>query len=226
MPRHTSSKTTPEDPSREHWSGEDEQQLLERVKLTEAAFEDAMLRLSRYYSKVDRPGTALSYMERLNGCTSDPEKKAFCLLSMGQLMEQSREYDTALEYYRQAMMLEPSNSTSWYFIHNNMGCCLNHTERFEEAEGYCRDAIRIDPGRYNAHINLGVSLEAQDRFIDAARSFLDAIKANADDLELVQHLEELVSDHEEIASDIANIEQFLKTYRESSTEIDPDEGYN
>jgi Flp pilus assembly protein TadD len=107
-----------------------------------------------------------------------------------------------------------------------MGCCLNHTERFEEAEGYCRDAIRIDPGRYNAHINLGVSLEAQDRFIDAARSFLDAIKANADDLELVQHLEELVSDHEEIASDIANIEQFLKTYRESSTEIDPDEGYN
>jgi tetratricopeptide (TPR) repeat protein len=208
---------------RDKWEGEEEQQLLERVKQAEASFEDAMLRVSRYYSKMNRPHSALSYMERLNACTTDPEKKAFCLLSMGQLMEQGKEYDTALEYYAQAMLLEPSNSCSWYFIHNNTGCCLNHTERFEEAERYCRDAIRIDPGRYNAYINLGVSLEAQERFIEAARSFLDAIKANADDLELVEHLEELVSDHEEIASDITNIHAVLKSARGRADEVGCDE---
>ncbi len=204
---------TPDNQLPANFEGEEEQQLLDKVKQAEAAYEDAMLRLSRFYSKVDRPQAALSYMERLNACTTDPEKKAFCFLSMGQLMEQSKDYEAALEYYAQAMLLEPSNSCSWYFIHNNIGCCLNHTERYLEAERYCRDAIRIDPARYNAYINLGVSLEAQERFIEAARSFLDAIKANADDLELVQHLEELVTDHEEIASDITNIEAFLKSYR-------------
>jgi tetratricopeptide (TPR) repeat protein len=222
VPQDISSKGAREDSSRERWNTEDEHQLLEHVKQAETAYEDAMLRLSRYYSKADRPQVALSYMERLNGCTSDPEKKAFCYLSMGQLMEQSRDYDTALEYYAQAMLLEPSNSTSWYFIHNNMGCCLNHTEQYESAEKYCRDAIRIDPGRYNAYINLGVSLEAQDRFIEAARSFLDAIKANADDLELVDHLEEMVSDHDEIASDITNIHDFLKSCRDDAGDDDLD----
>ena len=29
--------------------------------------------------------------------------------------------------------MEPIRNDVWYFIHNNMGCCLNHTERFEEA---------------------------------------------------------------------------------------------
>jgi tetratricopeptide (TPR) repeat protein len=110
------------------------------------------------------------------------------------------------------MMLEPANPCSWYFIHNNIGCCLNHLDEFEEAEQYCRDAIRVDPTRYNAYINLGVSLEGQGQFIEAARSFVDAIKADADDLELVQHLRCLVEEHEEIANGITDINDVLKGY--------------
>ena len=200
-------------PENQHWGAEVEEELLEKVKEAEAAFEDAMLRLSRYYSKSEKPQSALMYMERLLGSSNDPEKKAFCLLSMGQLMEQGRDYDGAMEYYKRAMMLEPANPCSWYFIHNNIGCCLNHLEEFEEAEQYCRDAIRVDPSRYNAYINLGVSLEGQEQFVEAARSFLEAIKADADDLELVQHLQCLVEEHQEIASGIADLEDALRAYR-------------
>jgi tetratricopeptide (TPR) repeat protein len=133
---------------------------------------------------------------------------------MGQLMEQGRDYDAAIEYYMKALLLEPSNSCSWYFIHNNIGCCLNHSERFDEAEEYCREAIRIDSLRYNAYINLGVSLEAQGRYLDAARSFVNAMNANASDIELVQHLEDLLSQHDEIGSGISEIHEVIRFYRE------------
>jgi tetratricopeptide (TPR) repeat protein len=201
-------------PGEDRWDQEEEHQLLGRLKESETAFEDAMLRVSRYYSKQDEPQIALTFMERLGACTTDPEKKAFCFLSMGQLMEQGRDYDAAIEYYMKALLLEPSNSCSWYFIHNNIGCCLNHSERFDEAEEYCREAIRIDSLRYNAYINLGVSLEAQGRYLDAARSFVNAMNANASDIELVQHLEDLLSQHDEIGSGISEIHEVIRFYRE------------
>ena len=195
------------------WAGDEERQLLGVLQEAESAYEDALLRLSRVYSKGNRPQEAVPLMERLATVTQDPEKKAFCHLSVGQLLEQLREYDMAMEHYSHALLLEPSNACSWYFVHNNIGCCLNHAERFEEAEQYCREAIRIDPTRYNAYINLGVSLEAQERFVEAAKSFLDAMKANAVDIELIEHLEGLVEEHLEIEEDMGNIRSVLEEFR-------------
>jgi tetratricopeptide (TPR) repeat protein len=200
-------------PDQTRWAGDEERQLLGVMREAESAYEDALLRLSRQYSKGNRPQDAIPLMERLALITQDPEKKAFCHLSVGQLYEQVREYATALDHYGRALLLEPTNSCSWYFIHNNIGCCLNHAERFEEAEQYCRDAIRIDAARYNAHINLGVSLEAQERYVDAAKSFLDAMMTNAVDVELLEHLEGLVNEHMEIEADMANIRSVLEEFR-------------
>ena len=190
--------------------------LLANSKRVQGELENTLLKISRHYSRINEPLKAATYMERLISVTEDSEKKAFCLLSLGQLMEQSGEYESAMDHYRRAMMLEPSNSCSWYFIHNNMGCCLNHQERFEEAEKYCREAIRIDPARYNAYINLGVSLEAQEEFLEAAKSFLDALQSDAEDIELVSHVEELVEEHSEIALQIQGIREALTGYRRSA----------
>ncbi len=200
-------------PDRPRWAGDEERKLLGVLHETETAYEDALLRLSRSYSKSDRPLDAVPLMERLATVAQDPEKKAFCYLSVGQLLEQVREFDSAMEHYSRALLLEPTNACSWYFVHNNIGCCLNHSERFEEAEHYCRDAIRIDPTRYNAYINLGVSLEAQERYVEAAKSFLDAMKANAVDIELIEHLEGLVKEHVEIEEDMSDIRNVLEEYR-------------
>ncbi len=196
------------------WGGNGPDSLLDTVKHAQAELENALLKLSRHYSRIDEPEKAAAYMERLILVTDDSEKKAFCLLSLGQLMEQCGEYDTALDHYKHALLLEPANDCSWYFIHNNMGCCLNHLERYEEAERFCRDAILIDPARYNAFINLGVSLEAQERYLEAAQSFLDALQADADDMELIVHVEELLEEHEEIADQIEGIREALNMYRQ------------
>jgi tetratricopeptide (TPR) repeat protein len=195
---------------------QEEKRLQENLKVQEGAFQDAILRLSQFYSRTDRPMAALKYIERLNSCTTEPEKKAFCYLSMGQLLEQGRDFEAAISAYSQAYLLEPVNSTSWYFIHNNLGCCLNHCERYEEAEKYCREAIRIDPTRYNAYINFGVALEGQEKFADAVRAFIKAMKANSSDTDVLQHLEDLVADHEEISSEITDISEQMEDCREAA----------
>jgi tetratricopeptide (TPR) repeat protein len=200
---------------------QEERRLQQNLKAQESAFEEAVLRLSRFYSRTDRPILALKYVERLNACTTEPEKKAFCTLSMGQLLEQNRDFEAAISAYSQAYLLEPVNLTTWYFIHNNLGCCLNHCERFEEAERYCREAIRIDPTRCNAYINFGVALEGQARYADAVRAFIKAIKNNSTDTDVLQHLEELVADHDEISLEIIDISEQMEDCREAARRHSP-----
>ena len=59
-----------------------------------------------------------------------------------------------------------------------------------EAEPRCRAAIRIDPQRYNAHKNLGLSLEGLGRYAEAAQAFVEAVRAEASDPRALKHLEE------------------------------------
>jgi hypothetical protein len=63
---------------------------------------------------------------------------------------------------------------------------------------HCRAAIGIDPGRQNGHKNLGVALQGQGRYCDAARSFILATMACPQDGRALGLLEELVAAQPEI----------------------------
>jgi|SRR6516165_9551927 tetratricopeptide (TPR) repeat protein len=92
---------------------------------------------------------------------SSPEAKSYFCLSAGIEMERRRDYARALKCYSLAFGLEPGNDDVWYFLHNNLGFCLNQFAKFAEAEPYCHQAIEINPYRHNAYKNLGVSLQGQ-----------------------------------------------------------------
>jgi tetratricopeptide (TPR) repeat protein len=91
----------------------------------------------------------------------DPEQRAECVLTMGQVVEQVGDYRAAVQYYREALALEPTHAFTWYFINNNLGLSLNTLGHFAEGERYCRKAIEIHPHRPNAHKNLGIALAGQ-----------------------------------------------------------------
>lgn len=182
--------TLPKDP--EMSVPEAETFLLDQVKKIERGLEVALWELVKFYSLMGNPGEAVQYLERLDILVEDPEKKAELLLSMGRLMEQMDEYDQAGEYYRQAYALEPEADETWYWINNNLGYCLNRAGEYQEAEGYCRAAIQIDPGRHNAYKNLGISLGCQGQFWEAAVCFIAAVEANPHNSRALDHLEELV----------------------------------
>jgi tetratricopeptide (TPR) repeat protein len=195
------------------YSSAEEARLLSQLKKRELAFEEMLLKVSKFYSETERPGRAFSYMKQLKMCSREPETKAFCYLSMGQLMQQTRDFKSALAVYTKGFMLEPSRNSTWYFLHNNLASCLNHFERYPEAEWYCREAIRIRPSRHQAFKTLGIALEGQGRHPEAADAYIKAIRHEASDPVSLRLLEALVGEHPEVVMDRKDIHEELKKCR-------------
>jgi tetratricopeptide (TPR) repeat protein len=188
--------------------------LLKQVAQTPKA-EEPLWQLARLYSAVGRHDESIKYLKRLWEGTNDPEKTAATVLAFGQLMEQKGDYEGAITYYSQALSLEPSDTHTWFFIHNNLGFCLNHFAAYAEGERYCRKAIDIDPDRPNGFKNLGISLQGQGRMAEAASMFIQAVRVEASDPRSLHHLEALVAGHPEVSREIPDIQEQLIACREA-----------
>ena len=138
---------------------------------------------------------AQEYFEMLLADNQAETLKAYCLLSIGQLQEQQENYSAAIHWYRKAFRLHPGTDGTWYLLHNNLGYCLNRFGLHVEAEGLCRKAIAIDPARHNAHKNLGIALEGQGCFAEAAREYLAAVKIRPEDRRALRLLQRLRTVH-------------------------------
>lgn len=144
---------------------------------------------------------ACKYIEKVLPLVDDPMDKAECFLKMGQILEQTGDYDAAAEAYAGAFNLPPEQNATWYFLNNNRAYCLLQIGRCEEAEPLCRAAIRIEPKRQNAHKNLGIALQNLGRLGEAAKSFIRATKLHPDDTRALALLDELYRCHREIVSE-------------------------
>lgn len=147
----------------------------------------------------DRFAAAQDYFELLLIDSDSEAVEAYCLLSIGQLQEQQENYAAAIDWYRKAFRLRPGADGTWYLLHNNLGYCLNRFGLHAEAEQLCRKAIAIDPRRHNAHKNLGLALEGQGCFNEAAREYLDAARLQPGDRRASGLLRRLAAAHPEVA---------------------------
>ena len=158
----------------------------------------ALRRLVSFYRCHDRPERSEAYLDRLLATTADPDQHAWDFLVLGQMMERSDEYGYAMDYYRRGLALGAGSEWTRYFLHNNLGYCLNHFERHAEAEPLCRAAIAIDPEPFNAHKNLGVALEGQGCYAQAIPCYLRAARTSPQDPRALGHLEALIARHPEL----------------------------
>lgn len=167
--------------------------LQEKVSRLEKELRPALFDLARFYQRAGRFQDAMEAARRMEGVSRGPEEKALCYLKMGQIAEGMNDFTAAVDFYSQALRLEPEETEIWYFVNNNLGFSLNQLGRFSEAEGYCRAAIKIDPNLYNAFKNLGVSLEGQGALAEAAANYIQAVKKEAGDPRALNHLQDLLA---------------------------------
>ena len=196
-------------------AAEAEKMLLEKLAIHERIVERTILDLACLNRNMGHPEKAMQYIKRLMVITDDLEKKASYLMAMGCSMEQMRNYEEAIVYYSQALSLEPTNGETWYFINNNLGFCLNYFNKYLEAEPYCRAAIKINPHQHNAYKNLGISMEGQGKYPEAAVLYIKAVETNARDPRAFMLLEELVVKHETIKYDLPDIQDQINKCREA-----------
>jgi tetratricopeptide (TPR) repeat protein len=148
---------------------------------------------------------AYGYCEKILALVDTAGAIAECLLAIGQARERIEDHKAALETYSRAVELPQEPDLVWYFLHNNLGYCLNLESRYQEAEAHCRAAIEIDPERHNAHKNLGTALQGMGRYCDSAKSFVDATLACPEDGRALGHLEDLIAAHGEILEQEPNL---------------------
>ena len=188
-------------------AGEAERGLLTRYKAKKSEFEGAIWQLVRFYSMTGKPEEAFQWIRLLMSLTNDSEKLASNYLALGQLMEKCNNYSSAVDFYTQVISLKPINKRTRYFSNNNIGYSLNQLNEFKEAETYCRTAVSIDPTRHNAFKNLGISLEGQGKYIEAALAYIDAVEKEACDPRALNHLRTLVENHPEIIKMIPDFDE-------------------
>ena len=149
------------------------------------------------------------------GVTEDPEVWAQCFLALGQLMEDVPDFPAAIGFYRQGLQLEPADRRTWYLLNNNLGFCFNEVGKHPEAEGYCRQAIGIDPNRHNAYKNLGISLAGQGQYGEAIRCLIQATQVNPRNSRALHHLDEILESHPEIATEMRELAQQVEACRKA-----------
>ena len=96
-----------------------------------------------------------------------------------------------------------------YFLRNNLGYSLNQLGQFSEGESWCRKAIEIDWNRPNAHKNLGLALQGQTRYPEAAESFRNATLVDPFDRRALNHLRELLEIHPDLEITHPEYREFL-----------------
>ena len=158
--------------------------------------EDALFELVKSYDQIRQYDEAVKCLRKLLSISDDTENRAYCELYMGSLMEKKEDFKAAVRHYRKALRLKPTNTPVLYFSNNNLGFSLNKLGKYKEGEKYCIAAIKVDDSMSNAYKNLGIALEGQLRFKEAAETYIIALRVNIGDCRPLKHLETLLGSHD------------------------------
>lgn len=94
------------------------------------------------------------------------------LIAQGNHLVDTGEIDKAEQYYRKALVLEPSNAEA----HFKLGNILLKTNCLAAAEACYLNAIKYAPDFVKAHYNLGNTFKYQGKLSEAERSYRTALK--------------------------------------------------
>jgi len=106
--------------------------LLAKLKSEERDSEVTIFHLVHLYERAGEPLKAIPYLQQLLAGTQDANKVCRYNFNLGQLMEQTEDYESAVSYYYYALAVETNDKRTWYFIHNNLGFSLTALGRFKE----------------------------------------------------------------------------------------------
>ena len=87
--------------------------------------------------------------------------------NLGWYLDQEGRIDEALDYYRQAIEIEPRNPDPV----NNIGVALVAKKQYAEAIPYFERALKAEPDFYEAHNNIGQALEELGRLDEAITEY-------------------------------------------------------
>jgi tetratricopeptide (TPR) repeat protein len=93
-------------------------------------------------------------------------------------LARQRQFEPALEKWKQAVSVNPNDSEYHYHI----GLVLYEQKRFDESIRALEQAVRICPVHYKAHLALGLSLIKLNRHDEAVRHFSESVRLHRENV--------------------------------------------
>ena len=103
------------------------------------------------------------------------ETPSTSLYNLGRAYHEKRDYDRALNYYREAAAKDPESSLMM-LIEKNIGMCLYAKGETEEALRHFQKSVTLAPSLVESHYWIGISYQKLKRRADAATAFQNAIR--------------------------------------------------
>jgi tetratricopeptide (TPR) repeat protein len=141
-----------------------------------------------------------------------PVSTATQFVEEGNKYAAARQYDQAVDAYRQAIKLDPTLAAAYHGlgrVYVNMG-------RATDALGPMRSAIRLEPENAVAHVNLGITLENLRRFEEALTELNEAKRLNPQNATIHNELGNLLNNY------LGRTADALVAYQEARR-LDPDQ---
>jgi tetratricopeptide (TPR) repeat protein len=141
-----------------------------------------------------------------------PLTTAAQFVEQGNRYAQEKQYDQAVDAYRQAIKLDPNLAAAYHGlgrVYVNMG-------RAADALGPMRTAVRLDPANAFAHVNLAITLENLRRFDEALTELNEAKRLSPKDATIHNELGNLLNNYLGRTSD--GLAAYLEARR-----LDPDQ---
>jgi tetratricopeptide (TPR) repeat protein len=167
----------PNSPSRYPYKGTPiEIEQLRDLKKVSNEYENFLFRMIANYGMDNQIELVKKYLNLLLCVADNPHSRALHVMKLGQLLLDLKVYESALAVNAFAYYLQPYYNHTWHILYNNLGECHNHFERYDLAESVLLEAINIIPENHIPYKNLGIALEGQGLFVEAAESFFQAIE--------------------------------------------------
>ena len=103
---------------------------------------------------------------------TDYPDNPYILDFLGILYHQIKDYDSAIEYFRKAIQLNPNSPETFY----NLGTALTQKGLLEEAVTCYRNALRLNPNFVDAYNKLAIVLHNMGRLSEAITQYRTAAK--------------------------------------------------
>jgi tetratricopeptide (TPR) repeat protein len=175
---------------------------------------ETLMDLAQFYRSIGRPGKAFDYIDEILDIYSNWNETTHDLFP-------NLVNNEWLNYRGVSFMFDcnggdpdtrPSNGWQ-YSINDCVSFCLNLIGRYNDAETVCRENIELYPLYPSAYTTLGISLEGQGRYYEAADSYRTALIADFHQGRARERFYNFLKKHQEVQMNMPEIENITADER-------------
>ncbi len=176
--------------------------------------------LAQMYSRLKRWPEAEQAIEKATQLSTKPDDKEYALFLHGSIYERQKKYDQAEQVFRQVLAMDAQNAMTLNYLGYMMA---DHGTHLEEALGYIKKAVQLDPANGAYLDSLGWAYYKLGNYDMAEEQLRKASEHMANDPTVQEHLGDLYQKTGRLKQAAAHWERALQEWSKTvPAEVDQD----